>query len=287
MDSGDDMPVLPADTLALLQDFQKTQVAQLEAFKKLQDKAESRFDDADTQQQRNPLEDDDADESEADSPLQTMEFFTEDWNLSQFWYTDLTARTLSAFVLDPLVKVPLDLNSIPIPHPEFESMPDIKIAIISAPTVHQYLTYKILPLLPQAMRRKIKCVVLEHDSRFALFGNQFVHYDFNEPTRLPGWSKGAFTGVIIDPPFLSTECQVKTAITARLLLPKVDNDEERRKQKVVVCTGQKVEDVILRTYKNYGIRRTSFDPEHRNGLANEFRCFANSEIEGVWSFTRT
>ncbi|KAK9331560.1 putative N6-adenine methyltransferase-domain-containing protein [Lipomyces starkeyi] len=277
----DDIPRLSEDTLALLQDFQRSQSTQLAAFEKLQGRAAARFDALGTGIDDQAAEDDvEEDKSDGDDPLASMEVFTEDWNLSQFWYTDLTARTLAAFALHPLVKVALDLESPPTPHPDYEGLPDISIAILSAPTVHQYLTRRIIPLLPKPVQQKVHPVLFEHDARFAVFGpKQFVNYDFNAPARIPENMKSRFDVVIVDPPFLSAECQVKTAITVRLLL-----SLEKDRRKVVICTGQKVADVILRTYRSYGIRCTEFRPEHRNGLQNEFRCFASGELDEVWKF---
>ncbi|KAK9366022.1 putative N6-adenine methyltransferase-domain-containing protein [Lipomyces kononenkoae] len=281
-DDDDDIPRLSADTLALLQDFQQSQSARLAAFQQLQSRAAARFDalgDTDEGDEQPAAEDEDVSQDDND-PLANMEVFTEDWNLSQFWYTDLTARTLTAFALDPLVKVPLALDSAPRANPNFEKLPDINIAILSAPTVHQYLTRCVLPLLPRPVRQKVHAVLFEHDSRFSVFGpKQFVHYDFNAPTRIPESAKARFDVVIVDPPFLSAECQIKTAMTVRLLL---SPDQDRRK--IVVCTGQKVGDVILRTYRPYGVRCTEFRPEHRNGLQNEFRCFASRELDDIWKF---
>ena len=67
--------------------------------------------------------------------------------------------------------------------------------------------------------------LLEHDHRFEVFEDEFVHYSFETPMRLPGkyivrvlyadvltWSaemKGAYHRVLCDPPFLSADCQTK------------------------------------------------------------------------------
>jgi hypothetical protein len=51
-------------------------------------------------------------------------------------------------------------------------------------------------------------VLLEHDNRFAVFP-EFVYYDFAQPLKLPAELKGACDRIIVDPPFLSEECQTK------------------------------------------------------------------------------
>ena len=43
--------------------------------------------------------------------------------------------------------------------------------------------------------------------------------------------------------------------------------------RIIVCTGERMQDLILRLYP--GIRVTTFEPEHTNSLGNEFRCYAN------------
>lgn len=50
--------------------------------------------------------------------------------------------------------------------------------------------------------------LLEIDERFGVF-KEFVHYDFEHPTRLPIEMKGTFDRIICDPPFLSQDCQTK------------------------------------------------------------------------------
>ncbi|KAK7208166.1 putative N6-adenine methyltransferase-domain-containing protein [Myxozyma melibiosi] len=301
IEEEDDDLKLPADTLALLQDFQQTQSSKLAMFEKMQKRAEARFDaigtdgfSFDDEEVEKAEDDDDGEgegedeEGEGEEALKSMEIFTEDWNLSQFWYTDETAHRLSAYLLEPLVKLGKygsdDYETVE----GYESKDDLRIAILSAPTVHQYLTRVILPKLPKGVSKKVHAVVFEHDTRFAVFGpKQFVHYDFNAPMRIPAAVKERFDSVLVDPPFLSEECQVKTAITVRLLLRKPSEEDAakgRSRPRVAVCTGQKVADVILRTYRGYGVRCTDFRPEHRNGLQNEFRCFASEAVEGVWGF---
>jgi NADH dehydrogenase (ubiquinone) 1 alpha subcomplex subunit 9 len=51
-------------------------------------------------------------------------------------------------------------------------------------------------------------VLLEHDNRFAVFP-EFVYYDFAQPLKLPAELKGACDRIVVDPPFLSEDCQTK------------------------------------------------------------------------------
>jgi hypothetical protein len=50
--------------------------------------------------------------------------------------------------------------------------------------------------------------LLEFDERFGVF-KEFVRYNFEEPTKLPTELKGSFDRIIVDPPFLSQDCQTK------------------------------------------------------------------------------
>jgi len=53
--------------------------------------------------------------------------------------------------------------------------------------------------------------LLEYDVRFAIFKEDFVYYDFEYPLRgLPQDLRGTFDRVMIDPPFLSDDCQTKS-----------------------------------------------------------------------------
>ena len=71
----------------------------------------------------------------------------------------------------------------------------------------------------------MKC--LEFDTRFQVFGDDFVMYDYNEPLKLDSSFKEAFDLVIADPPFLVEDCLTKTSLSIRYLT----------KGKVILCTG--------------------------------------------------
>ncbi len=69
--------------------------------------------------------------------------------------------------------------------------------------------------------------VLEYDTRFEKFGDDFVFYDYNKPLELPKDMEHSYDLVVVDPPFLSEECLTKTAITVRFMA----------KEKILLCTG--------------------------------------------------
>lgn len=68
--------------------------------------------------------------------------------------------------------------------------------------------------------------LLEYDERFAVFGNDYVYYNFNNPLDVSK-ELDKFDIVLMDPPFLSKDCLTKSAITAKFLA----------KDKIILCTG--------------------------------------------------
>uniref|UniRef100_A0A0N5AMT5 Protein-lysine N-methyltransferase n=1 Tax=Syphacia muris TaxID=451379 RepID=A0A0N5AMT5_9BILA len=166
----------------------------------------------------------------------------ENWQLSQFWYSDETADTLA----NECVK---SLNA------------SGSIALVSCPTVMERLSTN-----KDFDRNYLRVKLLEYDKRFAQrFPFEFVFYDYNEPTCLPENCHNEFDLIVIDPPFLSEECFVKFAETVRLLSKSANT-------KLIICTGVIMESTVERLFSAH---RCHFVPTHRRNLANEFACFAN------------
>lgn len=157
-------------------------------------------------------------------------------------------------------------------------------------------------------------ILLEHDNRFGVFP-EFVFYDFMQPVKLPGRFpfrhprfpchglccllvflflslfvslqmliknianlKGSIDRLVVDPPFLSEDCQTKTALTMRWMAKVASADS-----KLIVCTGERMETLVTKLYKSFGLRTTTYEPHHATGLSNEFYCYANFEC-GAWKF---
>ena len=131
-----------------------------------------------------------------------MDAFTEDWNASQFWYSDETAMVLARQLLDGATD-------------------ETRIAVVSAPSAFIQLKNLLVRNLGQREGKiltsvqnsgEVKCrpqiKLLEFDERFAVF-KEFVRYDFEKAIQLPAEMKASFDVIICDPPFLSQDCQTK------------------------------------------------------------------------------
>ncbi|CAI6338790.1 unnamed protein product [Periconia digitata] len=252
IEDDDDMPQLSSDALSALQDFYTERDTRQKQFEDLQANAEDEFD-----------------QVEAGGKKLTMEAFTEDWNASQFWYHDDTATALARQLL----------------HNATDST---RIAVVSAPSA--FIQLKNL-LASGEYKCKPQLTLLEYDQRFSVFKKEFVPYDFQSPLKLPSELKASFDRIIVDPPFLSQDCQTKAALTVRWLARSWTNptssaasgEDGSDSFRLVVCTGERMESLITKLYAGVGARTTSYEPRHAKGLSNEFRCYANFEC-GDWTW---
>ncbi|KAE8627532.1 hypothetical protein XENTR_v10007036 [Xenopus tropicalis] len=138
------------------------------------------------------------------------------------------------------------------------NLPCSRIACISAPSIYQ----KVRGLA----RESLHVQLLEYDQRFAIYGDDFVFYDYNEPLKLPeSLEQSSFDIVIADPPYLSEECLRNTAQTIKYL----------SRGKIILCTGAIMEDLAAQIL---GLKICKFIPKHTRSLANEFRCYSNYEL---------
>lgn len=97
-----------------------------------------------------------------------------------------------------------------------------------------YNNFRIVCISCPTLYRKLKDMscpngtkLLEFDTRFSCYGDDYVFYDYKDPLALPKDWKGTFDVVVVDPPFLSEECLSKAAETVKFLEPKF----------IVLCTG--------------------------------------------------
>ncbi|OTB13809.1 hypothetical protein K445DRAFT_159329 [Daldinia sp. EC12] len=232
-DSDDEPITLSSHALAALQEFYGERDAHADKFEKLKAAAE--------------------DQHAGAQPL-SMDAFTEDWNESQFWYSDETATLLARQLLDGVRE-------------------DEVVAVVSAPSVFVALKNLLNAADANTLKPK-KVYLLEHDQRFSVFP-EFVFYDFQQPIKLPAELKGSVDRIICDPPFLSEDCQTKAALTVRWM--------SRSTPRLIVCTGERMETLVTKLYRSLGAQTTTYEPVHARGLSNEFYCYANFECD-AWKF---
>ncbi|KAI0443073.1 putative N6-adenine methyltransferase-domain-containing protein [Xylaria telfairii] len=239
----EDRKTLSGDALAALQEFYAERDAQTEKLEKL----------------KALVAEADAGDGERELSIHT---FTEDWNESQFWYSDETANLLATQLLDG-------------------TSDDSVVAVVSTPSV--FVALKKIMATPEYTGPKPKTYLLEHDYRFAVFP-EFIFYDFAHPFKLPAHLKGTVDRMICDPPFLSDDCQTKMAMTLRWLARPETATSSSIGLRVLICTGERMEALVNRLYRPLHVCTTTYEPAH-SGLKNEFLCYANFECD-AWSWKR-
>ncbi|CAA7267726.1 unnamed protein product [Cyclocybe aegerita] len=169
--------------------------------------------------------------------------FSEDWQLSQFWYSEAFANRLADC-----------LHSL--------CTPTTKIAFVCCPTGFVAFQHK----------KKLEGArLLEFDQRFAVLSpSQFVPYDLNEPDVFPEVLKESFDLVVVDPPYLNEVTNRQIAKTLRQILHPTNG-------KLLVITSTSVEDVLSDVYVEQPLgplKKTAIDVEHKK-LANDFACWGS------------
>lgn len=236
MDSDEEL-TLSASTLAALQQFKQEETQKKEEFERLYKQLEERF-------QRQKF---------------SIDAFKEDWQLSQFWYSDSTSDVFARALLE-------------------DASEDTVIVIASAPAVYASITR-----MPEEQVPTKHIYLLEYDTRFEVMAGKqhFFKYDYNRPDDVPQALRHKCHRILIDPPFLEEECQTKSAQAARNLLVETAESSGGEEVRIVSSTGERMKDIMAKTYPE--TRLTTFLPEHKNGLSNEFRCYASFECQ-QWKF---
>lgn len=227
-DDDEDIPVLSRDTLAALQDFYTERHQELDAFEQLRSTTQASHGDK--------------------SSTLSISLFKEDWNASQFWFTDAAAEYLAKQLLIGITTWST-------------------IAIVSAPSV--FIQLRNL-LSSGHYPTPARICLLEYDPRFELLEG-FIKFDFHKPTGVPTGLKHTFDTVLIDPPYHSRECILKYAEAVEWLEKASSATTERRR---IVCTGETMNDIVLGAFP--GVQRTTFEPQHTVRLDNRYACFADS-----------
>lgn len=115
-----------------------------------------------------------------------------------------------------------------------------------------------------------KTKIFEFDERFQKFGEDFQFYDYNkanEDNYLAEFAS-SFDLIIVDPPFLSQECLEKTSTIVKRL--------KKEQGLVILNTGSVQRDLASSLL---GLKETSYKPQHKNNLGNEFSSFANFDLD--------
>ncbi|KAH7129314.1 putative N6-adenine methyltransferase-domain-containing protein [Dactylonectria estremocensis] len=189
--------------------------------------------------------------TDGQGPL-SISSFAEDWNESQFWYSDESASLLAEQLLEG-------------------ASASTTIGVLSTPSV--FVALKNI-VRKQPINDQPRLVLFEHDDRFNVF-SEYIFYDYQQPLRLSGELKGTIDRVIIDPPFFNNDCQTKFALTARWLLkPSPSSPSIPR---IVVCTGERMTEIVTKLYRLFDVRPTTFEPAHSGTLSNHYYCYSNFE----------
>ncbi|XP_035909534.1 protein-lysine N-methyltransferase CG9154 [Anopheles stephensi] len=172
--------------------------------------------------------------------------FEENWQLSQFWYNEETKQKLSLLVR----RVQEETISEP-----------FRVALLSAPSAFKHV-----------VNENKQAMLFEFDERFASYGDNFQQYDYNRAydTGYMDAFADQFDLIIADPPFLSEECIEKIGVIVKKI--------SKKDAKIVLCSGA----VVQEWAKKYlGVSLCQFRPEHERNLGNEFRSYANFDLDSM------
>lgn len=113
--------------------------------------------------------------------------------------------------------------------------------------------------------------IFEFDQRFCKYDPDFVKYDYNEAKKETYLSefKSKFDLVVLDIPFLSSECLEKSNILCRKLA--------KEDAKIILCTGKIMSDAVSTLMVD--LKMCKFEPEHERNLGNDFGTFANFDLD--------
>ena len=173
----------------------------------------------------------------------------EDWQLSQFWYSDETANDLAKAVVNVVGE-------------------GGRIACISAPTLYRACI--------KLENTNVNFDLFEYDKRFAAYGDNFHFYDYKSPLDVNRDLREKYDLVFADPPFLSEECLTKTMVTVKFLTKDGGN--------IVLCTGAVMANLANRL-ANLSV--CQYQPFHQNSLSNPFQCFANFNLDNHIKATKS
>jgi len=272
-DDVDDIPQLSANALAALQEFLQERQAQQE------EEEEEEFSAA-------------AANCQIEDPSQKeLRHVSEDWQLSQFWYTKTTAAALAKEALTAAgdngriacVSCPTLYKAIVDDVKADEHAKQDAAAEASTPSSNASSTS------PSSSR----AIVLEFDRRFAKWGVDFVFYDYKDASipELPVDWRNSFDVIVCDPPFLTEECASATLKAAVETLGKkseggvgetsssasssLSSSSSSKMSKVMFCTGEIMAETLTELSEGSLKKSETFIPEHASKLSNPFVLMTN------------
>jgi len=275
-DDDDDIPQLSANALAALQEFLQERQAQQE------EEEEEEISAA-------------AANCQIEDPSQKeLRHVSEDWQLSQFWYTESTAASLAKEALAA-------------------AGDQGRIACVSCPTLYKAIVDAVKAdenakqdaaaeastpssTASSTSPSSSRAIVLEFDHRFAKWGVDFVFYDYKDASipELPVDWRNSFDVVVCDPPFLTEECASATLKAAVETLGKKleggvggspssassssassSSTLSSKMCKVMFCTGEIMAETLTESSGGSLKKSETFIPEHASKLSNPFVLMTN------------
>ncbi|RYG54528.1 hypothetical protein EON66_07005 [archaeon] len=174
---------------------------------------------------------------------------TEDWELSQFWYDETTSTRLAK----ELLRVAEDVWQ------ARGREGRVNIACLSCPSMYKALRSGGLP-------EYVSAWVFEYDTRFAVFGADFVHYDYKAPLNVPATLHHVMDVIALDPPFLNADCLAGFTDTVHLL-------QRNDTPKLLLCSGAVM---LPHARRLLGLRPTREAIGHADKrLQNPFALYVN------------
>ncbi|EPQ27711.1 uncharacterized protein PFL1_04849 [Pseudozyma flocculosa PF-1] len=195
--------------------------------------------------------------------------FGEDWQLSQFWYTQSFTEQLAHLIHHLVYPSQAEGSE--------ETSTRKTIAFLCSPTA--YVGYHHF-ISPSSSKMTTTTKLLEYDTRFELLApGDFVKYDLHDPLNLPSDLEANVDLCIVDPPFLNLDTNLKIAQTVRRI------KRPGRDGKVLLITGDSIVEQVKDLYlddlaqqqqqpPHGGMKRLDIEVQHR-GLANEFGAWCN------------
>lgn len=80
-------------------------------------------------------------------------------------------------------------------------------------------------------------------------------------------------------PFIRLLTSLLDALTARWLAKSPKIATAATAPRIIVITGERMQYVVNKVYKAFGLRKTTYEPVHGNKLSNEFLCHATFECK--------